>query len=156
MRLRLKESGITEADRRIGLMEHSFEGAPKRIAKDGAEAILESLKTFVPKHTGRAASELGYTLINDIVGWRADFYGPQYLEIIISGHGPISAGIFTGRSNKKFLKFEGRGGETIFTRHVRGVLPNDFRIPALSSLQFILLGLMTETGRKVVRGDPLE
>lgn len=133
-------------------MSRSFVAAPRFVAEKAADAILAALKQYAPEHSHRMKAELSYTLTAFGTGFVARFYGPFYTKWVIEGRGEVWAGIFTGKSNKKFLHFWIEGKE-IFTTHVRAAAPNDFRIPAMVTASPPIEAVMHEAGVRTIRGE---
>ncbi len=148
----LVETGVSEARARYRMMSESFVAAPHAAAKSAAKLILEALRQNAPKKTTRLERELDFVLAKLGTGYVARFYGPFYVKWVLEGRGEVWAGIYTGKSTKKFLKFE-IDGRTIFTKHVRPARPNDFRIPAMAEVRPALELLMHEVGVRTLRGE---
>jgi hypothetical protein len=158
---------LRSAQARMLTMRQAFELSPRAAVSGAGRLLKAALKAHAPvghdrhnyagqltHHGGELRDSIGYRTIPVPGGVAASFTAARHAVFVIGGTRPheISAGIFSGRSAKRALWWEGASHPVGRVSHP-GTRANDFRKPAWLQARTEVRALLRTTGRAILRGE---
>ena len=119
-------TGRDQAIERVSGIKARVGSAQQRIATESARMMTDSLRSEAPVGaTGNLRDRIGYRTRLALDEIQIHFHGAPHTHLVTGGtkEHDIWAGFYTGKSDKRFLFFEGSGVAHV---HHPGSTPNNF------------------------------
>jgi|SRR5579859_3524126 len=141
--------GRDRVQARVKRIKTAAEAARSRVAHDAADLVRGSLRSGAPVRRGNLRNKISYRTTSSGDKITVRFKAPWYTHFVTRGTKAhdIWAGFYSGKSDKRFLFFDGSG-----TTHVKhpGARANDFVKRAYDASRNGIREIVQAAGRTIL------
>jgi len=118
-------TGRERAVQRVDAIRLGLRAVQRHVARESGQLLRAALRSEAPQRTGAMAKAIGYRTSTEGETVKLRFHGPWKTHFVTKGtkEHDIWAGFYSGKSDKRFLFFEGSGVAHV---HHPGANANNF------------------------------